>query len=719
MSTPRHAWEKLAVHHYRCTRCGMDKTNAILPEPDARGWAQWQAQFSRDGETWTGTTPPCPGTLPEASAAPACGSPEEQPDPEAQSLLAFLAARLKPRARLSVSDWSDAHRVLSPKASSQPGPWRTASMPHTREIMDALSLDDPTPRISVMKPAQAAVTESSVNWVGYIMDYVRSAKPTLIVVPTDRLLVRWVHQRLRPMVEGAACLRGLLDVSRSRDGTNRLDMIDYPGGLIYLTTAGSAANLKSDSICYAICDEADEYDWDVEGRGDPLGMIESRMANFPRRKLLIFSTPTVKGASRIEGEYLASDQRRLHVACPHCGERQTLEWEHLHWDEGLARVWYTCARNGCVIEEREKPGMLASAIWIPTYPERSAKHKGYHFNALYSPLGLGYSWPELAQQWIDAQGKPEKLQAFANERLALPWEDRRTQIDVDDLVRRAETYPMRAVQPGGLLLSAGVDTQDDRLVVQIIAWGAERDWWVLDYVELPGDPTSATLWEALTALLARPIMTGIGTEAYVEATCIDMGGHHTEDVKAYVRESRLPRCMAILGSRHRLDVPLGRPRKTDYSPRGSALRWGMKYYPVGTEICKDRVYGDLRTDTEKAPPDRRGHFSAELPPEYYAGLLSEIWNPKRNRYEPRRGMTRRNEPLDTWVYAYAAAHHPELRLDRLRPIDWSRRAEALWRLPLPQPDPDPDAPAPVSAAQPEKSRPADPAHDLFSPISMT
>lgn len=642
---------------------------------------------------------------------------------EAQSLIAFLAARLKPRARLSVSAWADAHRMLSPKASSQPGPWRTSSMPHTREIMDALSLDDPTPRVVVMKPAQAAITESSVNWIGYIMGYIRSAKPTLIVVPTDRLLVRWVHQRLRPMVEGAASLRGLLDVSRSRDGTNRLDMIDYPGGLLYLTTAGSASNLKSDSICYAICDEADEYDWDVEGRGDPLGMIESRQANFPRRKLFIFSTPTVKGSSRIEGEWLASDQRKRFVACPHCGERQTLEWSHLHWDESLNRVWYTCAHNGCVIEERDKPAMLAGAIWIPTYPERSAHSKGYHFNALYSPLGLGYSWAELVQQWIGAQGKPERLQAFMNERLAIPWEDRRTQIDVDDLVGRAEPYRLRIVQQGGLLLTAGVDTQDDRLVLQIVAWGADRDWWVLDYLEIPGDPTDPALWESLTEILSRPIMTTIGTETRIEAVAIDMGGHHTEDVKAYVRASTLPRCMAILGSRHRLDVPLGRPRKTDYSPRGSALRWGMKYYPVGTEIGKDRVYGDLRADASKAPPDRRGHFSAELPPEYYAGLLSETWNPKRNRYEPRRGMTRRNEPLDTWVYAYAAAHHPDLRLDRLRPIDWARRAEQLWRMPLPMPErvapestPTPAAPNPG----PRPPRPAQPAQaDLFSPISMT
>jgi phage terminase large subunit GpA-like protein len=373
-----------------------------------------------------------------------------------------------------------------------------------------------------------------------------------------------------------------------------------------------------------------------------------------------------------------------------------------------------------VIDERDKDAMLREAVWIPTYPERSARHKSYHFNALYSPLGLGYSWRELVQQWLGAQGKPEKLQVFVNERLGLPWEDRRTQIDPDDLASRAEPYRMRVLQPGGLLLTAGVDTQDDRLVVQIIAWGQERDWWVMDWLELPGEPTSPALWEALTALLARPIATPSGHAVPIEATAIDMGGHFTEEVKAYVRACPLPRVMAILGSRHRLDTPLSRPRKTDYSPRGSALRWGMRYYQVGTELCKDRVFGDLRADAGKPPADRRGHFTQDLPPEYYAGLLSETWNPKRNRYEPRRGMTRRNEPLDTWVYAYAAAHHPEVRLDRMRPIDWARRAERIWQLPIPPAEtaptpttthPTPETPTGAPAATPAED-------DLFSPIAM-
>lgn len=602
--------------------------------------------------------------------------------PTSRWALNELHRLMRPRARLTVSQWADAHRVLSPKASAEPGRWRTDRTPYLREIMDSLSLDSPCERVVVMKSAQLGVTEIAVNWLGYIMGHIRSAKPALVVLPTEKLLVRWQHQRLRPMLEGTRELAALVDVSKSRDGSNRLDLIDYPGGLLYLTTAGSAANLKSDSICYVICDEADEYGWDTEGRGDPLGLIESRQSNFPRRKLLIFSTPTVRGSSRIEGEWLASDQRRYEVACPHCGAWQPLVWEHLGWTTDLAQVWYSCADAGCVIEEREKPPMLAGGRWVAQNPE--SRVRGYHLNALYAPLGLGYSWRQLAEQWLGSQDSEERQQQFRNERLGLTWEDQRTATRSTDLANRAEPWPLRTLQRGCGMLTAGVDTQDNRLAVQILGWGAEGRWWVIDYHEIPGDLDRPEPWAALAEYLMRAIPTTAGTNAFVEAVCHDMGGHYSDRVKGWVSGAicpvrQIPRLMAVVGSRFRRREVLGKPRKTDYTVNGRVLKHGARFHEVGTEVAKDRLFRDLRLDVDRNPDERAAHFSRDLPPEYYEGLTSESYNPKRQRYEPRRGMTRHNEPLDTWVYAYAAAHHPHLRLDRMRDPDWEQREARLFQ----------------------------------------
>ena len=43
---------------------------------------------------------------------------------------------LKPDPLLTVSEWADRHRVLSQRASSEPGRWRTERTPYLREIMD-------------------------------------------------------------------------------------------------------------------------------------------------------------------------------------------------------------------------------------------------------------------------------------------------------------------------------------------------------------------------------------------------------------------------------------------------------------------------------------------------------------------------------------------------------------------------------------------------------
>ena len=625
--------------------------------------------------------------------------------------LAQLARLLKPRQRLTVSEWADLHRVLSPKASSEPGPWRTARVELLREIMDSLSLDAPCARVVAMKPGQAGVTECAVNWVGYIAEHVRIAKPMAIIVPGDKLRDDWVVQRLRPMFESTPALKALVDVSRSRDGSNRLDRIDYPGGILFIVSAGSGSNMESRPIAFVVADEIDRFGWDVDGRGDPLAMIATRQANFPRRKTLLISTPQVKGASRIEQEWEASDQRLRYVACPHCGEYQTLKWEHLQWTADTERVWYVCPLNGCMIEEREKPRLLARGEWRATFPDRTVR--GFHWNALYSPIGLGYSWQELARQWLAAQDNEEALQVFYNERLGQPWEDQRTATRPDDLASRAEPYPLRSLPVGALLLTAGVDTQDDRLEVQIIGWGADRSWWVVDYAVLPGNPNRPEVWVALTDLLQRPIETGTGALARVEATAIDMAGHNTEHVKPFVHDSRLPRCIAVQGSRHRLDRVLGPPRKIDFTRHGKTLKHGTRYHQVGTELAKDLLYRALRGDADQAPPDRRAHFSIDLPPEYYLGLLSEAWNPRKQRYEPRRGLTRRNEPLDTWVYALAAAYHPEIRLDKLRPSDWAARARRLHpEAPEPRVVPDTQAPASEPTPTPPKTPPIKPARPL-------
>jgi phage terminase large subunit GpA-like protein len=72
-----------------------------------------------------------------------------------------------PRSRLTVSEWADKYRVLSPRASAEPGKWRTLA--YQRGIMDALNEERIT-RVVAMLPSQVGKTEILLNVSAYHID---------------------------------------------------------------------------------------------------------------------------------------------------------------------------------------------------------------------------------------------------------------------------------------------------------------------------------------------------------------------------------------------------------------------------------------------------------------------------------------------------------------------------------------------------------------------
>jgi phage terminase large subunit GpA-like protein len=270
-----------------------------------------------------------------------------------------------------------------------------------------------------------------------------------------------------------------------------------------------------------------------------------------------------------------------------------------------------------------------------------------------------------------------------------------------------------------LIITAGVDTQDNRLAVQLVGWGPSPQgslaFWVLDYVELYGDPANEDVWTALTDLINRPIPHASGAVLRVQATAGDIAGHRREAAKNYYRQRRINRPMAIFGATAANAPALSKPKPDDVTWQGKTDTSGVMVYQVGTVHLKHWLFGNLSDDAERPTDQRRTHFSADLPPEYFTGLVSEIFDPIRNRFEKKRGA--RNEPLDTIVYATAAAHHPELRLHRFNAADWAVAAEAIARQAAANPQARPAQPA-TTPAQPAAAPPTTPAA-VTEPSSAT
>ena len=599
----------------------------------------------------------------------------------ARALMSAAAARaVRPRGRLTVSQWADNHRVLSSKGSGEVGRWRTSRNPMLREIMDCLSLHSPVREVWVMKSSQVGVTEASVNWIGYTMEY--APGPVMVLMPTLEARDTWKVQKLNPLLTDTPCIQEMLGCLRSRDAAFSKELIDFPGGILFLAGGNSPNSYAQKSVRCLMMDDLDRFPSKIGEEGDPVELARSRVKAFMRHKLLFASTPTIKGASLIERGYQDGDQRHYHVACPHCGERQTLRWEMLKSDMTRAEAYYVC-EQGCIIEEHHKPTMLDGGIWIAEFPERRVR--SYHISALYAPIGLGPSWLDLITQFKRIHKDPVQLKTFINQNLGEAWEDQTEKLKAHDLAKRTGEHALGEIPPGCLAITAGIDTQDKWLAVTLLGWGADGKHWILDWTEIQGDTTNAPVWNELESYLHKPLVNSFGKEMRIRAAGIDSRGHRTEQVKDFVMRTSLKiPVYSVQGATNRIGRAIAQTGSSPTKTRtGKVIRHGYLVWNIGTEHCKDYIFAHLGADGEKQSSERTFTFPQGLEAEYFDGLLSEVYDPEKKRYVPRIGQRyKRNEPLDTAVYAWAIGQHRDINLGRGRtgrpdPKYWERLAAML------------------------------------------
>lgn len=566
-----------------------------------------------------------------------------------------MVEALTPPSPLTVTEWADAYREL-PDTSAASGKYFSALTPYVREIMDALTPGSPWQRVVVMKGSQLGGSEAGHNWIGYTIAH--APVPMMVVYPTVTLAKEWSRDKLEPLISLTPSIRDRIMSKASRRRGNNLLTKRFPGGRLSVAGANVAATLRSREVCNLDLEEVDAYPPDVDGEGDPCSLAEKRMQTFgTRAKLYVVSTPTITGQSRVEKAFLEGDQRRFYVPCPRCGREQVLIWEQVRYEpEHPLDAWYECIHNGCRIENWEKDAMLPRGRWIASAPGDGVT-ASFHLPSLYTPNGWRASWGRIALEYEQVKADPERLKPWRNQYLALTWEDRTAgRPDALGLMARTEkekpdTPWHQALPDGVLLITAGVDVQDDRIEVEIVGWGHQFESWSLGYYVIDTDPVAAVTWKRLDALLKQRFRRSDGRLLRVSATCID-SRYRTDQVDAFCRTRRARRVWPIMGMAGRRPIWELRPKK----------RNKRYWYRVGVDAAKDAVYGRLRID-EVGPgychfaAGRDGHEPDE---EYFDGLTAEEKKFKRDKksglyvpfwYKPEGA---RNEPLDCRAYAYAA-----------------------------------------------------------------
>jgi phage terminase large subunit GpA-like protein len=584
----------------------------------------------------------------------------------------IIAQSFSPPPKLTVSEWADEYRMLSPESSSEPGKWSTARVEPSRGIMDAFA-DPEIEIISCMVAAQTVKTEVINNVVGFYAHL--DPGPVLILQPTLQMAEAYSKDRLAPMIRDTPPLAAKIG-QNARDSEDTILHKKYPGGHITMAGANSPASLASRPIRLLLCDEVDRYEASAGKEGDPVSLAIERTTTFWNRKIALVSTPTIKGASRIESSYLESDQRRFFVPCPKCNHLQHLQWSRVRWPDGKPlEARYHCdymnPKTGELCDygwsEAERLRAISRGIWIATRPEVKG-HAGFHLNRIASPWrALG----EMAKDFLLVKKYPERLKTWVNTRLAETWEERGERADGGSVYDRRESYDASVVLPSGVgAITAAVDIQDDRFEIEWVGWGADDESWSLDYKAHYGHPGSPGFWEVCEHALLRTFKHVSGIEMRAEAVCIDAGGHFTQQVTNFVKPRVGRKVYAIFG-RAGANRPVWPPRGTQNKAKG------ITYFILGVDQGKDMHYKRLAV---KEPGPGYCHFpiAEQYDEKYFEGLTAE----KAVRVTDKKGFVKiewhkvhqRNEPLDVRVYNIAARHSLGINIERRLALLYTRAA---------------------------------------------
>jgi phage terminase large subunit GpA-like protein len=573
-----------------------------------------------------------------------------RPNQKTIQLFKNIAAVVAPPPLLKVSEWADKYRRLSSESSAEAGQWRTDRAPYQREILDSVN-DPELEKIIIMSSAQVGKTELLLNTIGYHIDY--DPAPIMLLQPTVDLAKNFSKERLAPMLRDSPSLRGKVADVKSRDSGNTVMQKSFAGGYIAMVGANAPSGLASRPIRILLADEVDRFPVSAGNEGDPLSLAEKRTTTFWNRKKIFVSTPTNKGASRIETEFELSTQEHWNLPCPSCGSYQPMRWAQIHFET----VSMACKDCGTLHDEIEWKKQNSKGKWISNNP--GANSRGFHLNELVSPWKR---WSEIIQDFKDAKRKgPAALKVWVNTSLGETWEEKGDGIESDELLDRREQYDCE-VPDAVVVLTAAVDVQDNRLEYEVVGWGVGKESWGIDYGVIMGDPGQDLVWDDLDQILFKNFEREDGQLLQIATTCVDSGGHHTKKVYEYCKEREMQRVWAIKGKGGSGTPFIQRPKKKNDS--------GAWLFILGVDVGKDMVISRLKSNQEQ---DGYCHFPIDEGKgydfNYFQGLTAEhrVIRYKSGQatihWEKKRSGTP-NEPFDLRNYASAALEilNPQLEI---------------------------------------------------------
>lgn len=619
------------------------------------------------------------------------------------AVIGKVLAGMKPPDDLTVTEWAERNRRLSAESAAEPGPWRTERTPYLREPMNAWT--DPKIRHIVMVAAsQVGKSEFLNNCIGYVID--QDPGSILFVHPTTIDAKEYSKLRIAPMIRDCPTLRKKVSDPKSRDSGNTILQKTYPGGILTMCGSTEAHALASKPIRYVLGDERDRWALSAGNEGDPWDLAMARQTTFYNAKSAEVSTPTVKNASAIEAAYATGTMERWKSRCPHCGEYHEIQWADIRFEHDeiivagkktykVRSVCYACPGCGCISTEAEMK--RAPARWEADNP--AAYEQGTRSFWLNAFVSQWASWESIILKYLNAIGSTRKMQVVYNTCFGELWEDRGDLEDEDSLMARREEYPAELPE-GVLVLTAGVDTQDDRMEYEIVGHGHFGETWGIEKGIVMGRPDDDAVWAQLDELVFDRVLrfeNGVGLK--MSMSFVDEGGHFTQEVRMQCR-ARLGKKVFCIKGMPGSDKPYTAPPKKQKIIIKQTAVGTCWQYQIGVDSGKEIIMDNLRVQT---PGKKYCHFPKrdDYGSGYFTGLLSEVKVYDPNKKQPWQWKKipghERNEALDCRNYALAAFKTLPKNLDEI-----DRRLKEAGGERAPAPVATPVMPPPAAKQKPKR-----------------
>ncbi len=599
---------------------------------------------------------------------------------ERGALLKAFAKGLRPQPVVSPAAWGRDHFIV-PVGPAKGQRLDLTLTPYVHEPLEQLRADSPHTEIAVKKSAQTGFSTLGLVWIFTLID--TAPDDMMIVQPTITAARDFNEERLDPAIKATPAIRRKIRPQRSRsaEGSTTLSK-KFQGGRLILTGANSATDLSAKTVRYALADEVDRWPQDLDGQGDPMALLDARQISFSRtgsHKKLVISTPTIKGASRIDRAYEAGDQRKWLMPCPHCGTEIDFQFSQMRGERVAPfEAHYIAQCCGARIDSWQQREMVLKGRWQPTRPG-PGRQPSYHINALASLLT---SWDKIWAEWLKADGDPLAEKGFVNLWLGESYEEQGSDLDPSKIAVRTEDYPRNTVPPHVGRTVFVVDVQDDRLEWALWGFGppptaVTPEQWLIAAGAIEGDLNGEAPWIELEALAARQWPHSGGLAFPADALGIDTGGHHTQAVYKFVWRKRKWR--ALKGASTRDAVLLSSPKWIEVKNNFGRRLFRVPLYFVGTHDLKVWLNRALKSIEQDQDMPGRLHLSREIADEAYIEQMAAEVLGGRARRDGRvvmewKKIRARNEALDLAVYARALAFGPHpngLGIDRVGRARWS------------------------------------------------